>query len=292
MIKVSTGCGCMKAKLIGEKKRFEPGEEGRILVAIDTTGRVGSIRKQVTVTTNSATAPRKSFRVEMRINAGLLAEPRYLQFGSVVPGTVVSRYLILRTPKEDADWKVTGVEGARKIPGRGRTVYGYEVESVEDPRYHKYKIKITHPGQDILGPMRDIVRVSTTHAERPSIDVSAHINIVPRILSRSRVISLGFVRTAVRRPPMRARIQPGVAGLEFEITHAEVQPREGRPIPAGGLGFLATFGKDPRGWWADVAYDGKTRKPGLLQAVLVLQTDDPLQPEVRVPIRATIRSPR
>ena len=56
--KVTTGCGCLKATLVDEKKRYEPGEQGRIRLLIDTTGRVGTIRKTVELVTNALKAPR------------------------------------------------------------------------------------------------------------------------------------------------------------------------------------------------------------------------------------------
>ena len=291
--KVSTGCGCLKAKLVGEKKRFEPGEEGKVAVVIDTTGRVGTIRKQVTLTTNALTSPLKSFRVEMRISAGLIAEPRYLQFASVGPDTKVTRYLILRSPKDDPAWKVTNVEGIRDIPGRGKTTFEWLAEEVDDPRYRKFKVRITHPGYSEPGPVRDILHVTTTHPDRPKIEVSAQINVVPRIRSHARVVSLGFVRPGTPRGPMKARIQPGKPGLPpFTLTKVEVLPKDGHEVPAGGLGFVAKIGKDDKGWFVDVSYDGKSRKPGLIEGVLVVHTDDEVQPEVRVPLRATIRRSR
>jgi hypothetical protein len=289
---VSTGCGCLKASLVGEKKRFEPGEEGRIRVVIDTTGRVGKIRKQVEMITNALKSPRKSFRVEMKIAVGLIAEPRYIQFGSVSPKQSSTKELILRSPKDDAAWVVTGVEGARPIPGRGLTKFTYEVEPVEDPRYRKFRLMITHPGFEQVGPLRDVVRIRTTHPDRPVIEVSGHINVNPRIRSTSRVISLGFVRAGSPRPPMRARFKAGVPGVTFEIVRVEVLPPPGREVGAAGVGFKATSGKDDRGWWVDVSYDGKTRKEGLLQARLVAHTDDAEQPTVVIPIRATVRAPR
>jgi len=290
VVNVSTGCGCLKAKLVGDKKRYEPGEEGKIHVLLDTTGRIGRIRKKVTLTTNSAIAPRQSFRVELEVDAGLIAEPRYLQFGNVTPSTAVTKTLILRAPKSDSAWELLGVEGGREIPGRGVTAYTYEVEPVRDPKYHMLKVHITHPGYEQVGPLRDTLRLTTTHPERPVIEVSGYINVTARIVSRSRVVSLGFIRPGVPRPPMRVRIQAGVPGVTFEIVGVEVLPPEGRPVPSGGVGFTATSGKDARGWWADVKYDGKARKAGLIEALLVVRTDDAEQPEVRVPIRATIRA--
>jgi hypothetical protein len=89
---------------------------------------------------------------------------------------------------------------------------------------------------------------------------------------------------------MRARIQAGAPGVKFKIVRVEVRPPEGKPVPTGGMGFTAWSGEDARGWWVDVKYDGKTRKAGLLEALLIVHTDDAKQPEVRVPVRATVQA--
>ena len=87
-------------------------------------------------------------------------------------------------------------------------------------------------------------------------------------------------------------MEAGAPGVTYKIVKVEVLPPEGAKPSAAGPGFTTTFGQDARGWWVDVKYDGKNRKAGLLQALLVVHTDDEQQPEVRVPIRATIRVPR
>jgi hypothetical protein len=288
--RVSTGCGCLKASLVGDKRRFEPGEGGRIRLAADTTGRVGLVHKQVTITCNDPDTPLKSFTAAMNVDAGLIAEPRYLQFGNVPPGTPSRRAVHLRTAKKDADWKVTAVHSGRHIVGVKPVTYTFEVEPIPDPRWHRVKVTVIHPGYAELGPYRDTVVIETTNKERPRIEIPAQIHVVPRIVCRTRVITLGFVLPGAPRTPTRVRIQAGATGVLFKVVGVEVQPPKGQKAGPDGPGYTAKFGKDERGWWVDVRYDGKSRKPGLLEAQLVVHTSDSLQPEVRVPIRATIRS--
>ncbi len=288
--KVSTGCGCLKATLIGEKKRFEPDEVGTIRLAADTTGRMGRISKQVSIFSNDVKSPRRSFRVTMDVSAGLVSEPRYLAFGNIPPSTEATRTMILRSSKEDKPWKITSIESIRKIAGRAPVKYTFEVEPVQDPRYTKVRVRVKHPGYADLGAIRDVLAITTTHPDRKRIEIPAHIHIVPRILCRSRVISLGYVRAGTPRAPSRARIQAGAPGIVFKILRVEVLQRDGSPAPASGTGFQATFGEDQRGWWVDVKYDGKARGKGLLEGMLHIHTDDKQQPVVKVPVRATVKA--
>ncbi len=287
--KVTTGCGCVKATLVGDEKRFPPEGEGRIRLATDTTGRVGRISKYVSVFTNDMKVPVHKFRIVMDVSAGLMTEPRYLQFGNVPPNTPATRTMILRSSKSEKGWKVLRVESTRKIAGRKPPKYTFEVIPVPDARYDKVRLRITHPGYAELGAIRDVLAITTTHPDRKRIEVPAHIHVVPRILCRSRVISLGFVQAGMPRPPSRARVQAGAAGVTFRITGLDLVRRDGTEAGPSGLGFAASFGEDARGWYVDVKYDGKSRGKGLLNAMLRIHTDDPLQPVVSVPVRATIR---
>ena len=292
VVSAKSSCGCLKASLTDTKRVYAPGETGIVRLAVDTTGRMGAINKRVTITSNDPRSPLTSFRVKMDINAGLMSDPRYLQFGNVPPETSTSRALYLRTKKDDADWKVTGVKSIRKVQGMKPVAYTFEVEELHDPNFRRVKVRIIHPGMSMTGSFHDKLVVTTTHPERPEVHVNAHIHVVPRIVFRARQVSLGFVRPGVPRAPTRARVEAGAPGITFAVTGVEVLPAEGTGFDAAGAPFTATFGKDGRSWWVDVKYDGKTRKPGLVKAVILVRTDDKAQPELRIPVRATVQAPK
>ena len=133
------------------------------------------------------------------VSTGLISEPRYLQFGNVPPGAAASRTLILRSGREEKGWTVLGIESTRRIAGRKPVAYTFEIEELKDPRYRRLKLRVTHPGYKQLGAIRDLVILKTDHPDRPRIEVPAHIQVVPRIRSKSRSISLGFVQSGVPR---------------------------------------------------------------------------------------------
>ncbi len=290
VIGAKSTCGCLKASLQGAKHLFAPGETGTVRLAVDTSGRSGVINKRVTITSNDPKNPLISFRVMMDISDGLMSDPRYLQFGNVPPGTSTSRSVYLRTKPEDKDWKVTGVESIRRVTGMKPVKYTFEVEELKDPKYRRLKVRVLHPGMDTLGAFQDRLVIHTTHPERPRVELPAHIHIVPRIIVRARTVSLGFVRAGTPRAPTRARIAAGAPGIVFALESVEVLPPEGASFGPGGAPFVAKLGKDSRGWWVDVKYDGKARAAGLIKARLRIKTDDPQQPELLVPVRATLQA--
>ena len=288
---VTTGCGCVKVTLVGDKKRFEPGEPGTIRLLVDTSGQIGSVSKTVSILCNDAKSPRRSFNVHMDVSAGLLAEPRFLQFGNVPRHTPVTRTLTLKSGLADQPWKILGLESTRSIAGRKPIQYAYEVEPLQDPTFRMLKVRVTHPGYDELGAISDLIVLTTDHPDRPRIEIRAHVNVVPRIRSKSRVVSLGFVQSGVPRAPTRTRLE-AAPGVTFQVVKVEVVPREGTTAGPGGPGFEASFGKDDSGWWVDVKFDGKTRGEGLLEAELLIHTDNAQEPVVRVPLRATVNDRR
>ncbi|MDA1195432.1 MAG: DUF1573 domain-containing protein [Planctomycetota bacterium] len=288
---VKSGCGCVKATLVGTKRRYEPGESGAVLLVVDTTGRMGEINKRIDLISNDPVSPLTNFRVKMDVNAGLVSDPRYLQFGNVPPRTSASRSVYLRTTKDDREWAVKGVRSVRVATGAEPVEYAFEVEEIEDPTWRRVKVRVVHPGMAQTGSFHDRLVIETTHPERAEVEIETHIHVVPRIVFRANTVSLGFVRAGAPHAPTRARIQEGAPGVVFQITSVEVLPAEEGDVPPGGVPFEATFGKDGRGWWVDVTYDGKARKPGLVKAVLRVTTDDSEQPELKIPVRATLQAP-
>jgi hypothetical protein len=288
---VRTGCGCLKVThKAGRAHHYQPGEEGVFVLAVDTTGRQGIVRKRVTVLSNDAQRPRVTFPTKMDISAGLVAEPRFLNFGTTARKHAVTKEILLRSPKEDPEWEVTGVRGTRRMQDGEFVAYTFDVERVEDPRYRRYKVRVTHPGFDITATITDGLVITTTHPDRPEITMGSSLNVVPRIMSPTRVVSLGYLRSGAARVPSRLYVLPGAPGITFSLTKVEVLPPDGERPAIGGPGYEASFGKDGRGWWVDVKYDGKTRESGLLEAKLVIHTDDGQQPTLEMPIRATIRA--
>ena len=70
---------------------------------------------------------------------------------------------------------------------------------------------------------------------------------------------------------------------------AYLEPMPARDEPADGLGFIATMGTDERGAYVDLRHDGRARRPGLHEAMLVVTTDDAQQRQIRIPVRAEER---
>jgi len=287
--RVDSGCGCIKAHLEGEKRRFEPGESGQVKVTLDTKGRDGDQKKVITVYTNVLDDPLRKFTVRASITLGMRVGPSFLNFGRATEGRPAKATVRLRTPKDDADWKVTEVVGTKPFDGE-IVPYTWEVVDLADPRDLVREIIITHPGipKEPGRSFQDTIRIRTTHPDRPEFELPAHLLVVQPILPVPPRAHLGFVPSSL--PPQRIRLVPGDDSVKFTVTDLTWETRDGEDPPPGGFGFEATKGQDPTTgeWYVEVSYDGKRRAPGRLQAVLVVHTDLDRMPTVRIDCFANV----
>jgi hypothetical protein len=290
--RVGSGCGCIKATLLGEKRRFEPGEEGTVRVILDTTGREGQEEMPITFYTNAHEEPNRRFLVRASVTLGMRISPSFVNFGGATQGHPAEAIVRLRTPKDDAAWEVTSVEGPALLEG-AVVPYTWQVVDVPDPADLVREIVIHHPGvhtQDVR-VFDDEVVVRTTHPDRPEYRVPARLVIVDPILPVPTRAVLGNVPSA--SPTVRIRLVPGDDGVEFQVTGLAFEAPSGVERRHGGLGFVATHGRDEGGgWYVEVRYDGKSRRPGALRATLVVSTDLDRMPQVRIPCTAAVVAPR
>ncbi len=286
--RVDSGCGCIKARLVGEQHRYEAGESGAVRVTLDTRGRDGLQTKTVTLYTNLVDDPLRKFRVRASITLGMRVGPSFLNFGRATAGHPAKATVRMRTPKDDADWEVTEVVGTDLVDGEP-VAYEWEVVELADPRDLIREIVVRHPGitQEDGRSYKDRVVIRTTHPERPEFEIPSHLRIVDPILAVPPRAVLGYVPS--RLPPPRIRLVPGDDSVSFAVTDLTFETRAGESVPPGGFGFVATKGQDGTGeWWVETRYDGKSRRPGRIQAVLVVHTDLARMPTVRIDCFANV----
>lgn len=287
--RVETGCGCIQARLLGDKQRFEPGEEGELVVTLAPAGRVGEVNKTIRLTTNDYDSPMQALPVVADVSLGVTIEPRYLQFGNHPVGTPAEAVLHLRSPVTDAEWTIKEVVGSRLLPTGQRVAYTFQVRQEQDARFRRVTLLVQMPGLDQLGPFHDAIIVKTSHPERPEILIQGRLQIVQRILSQRQRITLGWVGAGTSRPPQRTYLLAGGPDVRFRVLSATVRGPHHEDENAGPTGFSASFGQDAKGWWVDVRYDGSVTRGGQLEAMLAIATDDSEQPEVLIPISATVQ---
>lgn len=273
---VATGCGCVLAELLGEN-RIPPGTSGSIRVTVDTANREGRQEKAVRVFTNDPATKESVFQVVVDVRLGIVVVPSATgkYFGRHAPGKPGEIVVRLKCPKSDPAWEVTGVEGQR-------TKFAWSVKAVEpnDVVFRDYDLTIVHPGA--LEPIlhTEDLMVKTTHPDRPEILLGqTQLLVVNKYFPGPPTVSFGYVGGAAAPKDRIALVMSGEGSTDFVVKGARIE----------GKGFAAKEPrKVPQGWAVDVSYDGAARKPGAIEAALVVSIDDAEMPEMRIPVRATV----
>jgi hypothetical protein len=289
---VQTGCGCVRARVEGETKRFEPGESGALIITFDSKDRYGVQHKAFTVVTNELDHSRRTWPVKGDVSLGVVASVHAFDFGRPRKGAPGTGTVRLSSPKTDAPWKVTEVivRGMGNEPAPSVT---WEAVEVPDPTLRVVDLKVTHPGRTQEGQWRAPVIVRLDHPERPEIVLEGVLNILAPIQPTPPMAVFGFVESGGTPREITIHLRPGTTpAVPFEVKDVRVEPPAGRAFGPGGAPFLVEHARvadaaQPT-WALKVRYDGKARKAGLLEGDLVVTTDLKDQPEIRIPLRATV----
>jgi len=286
---VQTGCGCVKAQLEGDKRRYEPGERGVVVLVLDSTGRTGLQNKAFTIVTNELEGGRRTWPVKADISLGVIASSHVLDFGRPRKGAPATGKVRLSSPKADAPWTVSSVLAGTAV-NEPPPEYSWQVVEVPDPNLRILDLSVTHPGRTRDGLWRAPVIVKLTHPDRPEVSFEGQLQLLPALLATPPMATFGYVENGVPARPIKIHLRPGVLPAQpFEVTGVRVAPLEGKQFDAGGAPFVAEQGTEADGTrYVSVSYDGKSRQPGLVLADLVVSTSLPEQPELHVALRATI----
>jgi hypothetical protein len=285
-------CGCMKATLKDDRKRYEPGESGAFVVSLLTDGQSGPQHKTLSVLTNQYESPRPTWSVKADISLGFVAFPNRLDFGMARRGTEAVARVKLTSPKSDTPWEVVGLSGV-KSGAVEPPAYTWEATPLQDPTLQGYDLVVKHPGtqQDQFSAS---VILRTTHPERPELVLTATLVVTAPLHAWPTSAGFGFVQNGVPAQPTKVVLRPAVPTLVFKVLSVRVEPQDGSAPGPDGPGFLAEARTDEKTHEVaiEVRYDGKSRKAGLVEAVAVVTTDLGDQKEIRIPLRATVTEPK
>ncbi len=286
---VQTGCGCVKAHLDGDKRRYEPGEGGTIVLVLDTTGRHGIENKAFSVVTNELDQARRTWPVKADVSLGVIASSHVLDFGRPRKGAPAVGAVRLSSPKADPEWTVTEVLAGTAV-NEAAPAYTWELKPIPDPNLRILELRVTHPGRSLEGLWRSPVVVKLTHPDRTEVSLEGQMLLMQPVQATPPQAIFGYLTPGVPARQMKIHLRPATQPpIPFQVTGLRVDPPTGRAFDGGGAPFVVAQGAEADGTlFVTVNYDGKARQPGLLEAQLVVSTSVPEQPELKIQLRATI----
>lgn len=163
-------CGCTVGQL--DKRVYEPGESGIILVQFKPQGKSNLVRQTVTLTTNDPSL--SNFETQISVQAFVMpivrVEPGIVNMGVLRKGEFVSN--IFSVIGLSPDFEVVGVEVIGGL-GMSAEVLGRErVSSDEGREGWKVEVEVLSDGSAKPGVIRGHIRIYTNDARRESVSVN------------------------------------------------------------------------------------------------------------------------
>jgi len=255
---------------------IDPGKTGSVRIRFDTKGRVGLMRKNVTVETNDPERPRFVLTLTAMLRLPVEVSPGTEIMLPLAAGEVTTTEIILHATQGKT--LALGNVRASHPAVRPRVMSRKEVaERVQEDLARTQIVLVSIP-KSLAGKAFDaVLSIPTNSPKTPVVTVRLH----------------GYPQTAVAATPPR---------LYFGEVKASGGPRLMRIVGLqrreGAFKVLSVEGSDPAlrvqvsqeraNYWEIVAlYEGGWPK-GLHQGVLTIRTDDPQRPVLKVPFSADV----
>jgi len=282
IIAARPACGCTVAEF---DKVIKPGETGKVAASVDTTAFAGPIAKTITLETNDPTTPTSTLTLHAIVKPYVEAFPAGFVRYSLLQGDAEMQSITLYS-EEDEPFEITRVE----TPGDYVKVIYVKVENDADRAQggrtgqNQYKVNITVGGPDAkLGPLAEKIHIYTNSKHQPDYPVSISGVVRPPYRVEPSMMNFGEV-SATDVAASRAivvRSNDLKTPERFQVTKVESStPSVTAAVKPGAN----------KGEYEVTLQVAKNAKPGDLDGMVKIYTNDQFSPVVSVPVKATVKS--
>ncbi len=273
LTEVRPSCGCTAAEY---DRTIGPGKEGRITLVVETKGFQGPISKSALVLSDDPAAPQTSLVVSATVKpvvdvlpSGFLRIQALAGEKTSAEATVVSddpafSPAVTEAPQAWANVTVTAVPEKDLLPGRG-------------PRQFRVRLDVGEGAPE--GLIGGAVKLSTGIGKLPLLEIPMSGFIRPSIgVNVGRINFQNFVPEGepVRRTVLLTNQNPRNEKLVVTEATTNVPGILVEVVPVDSHKVQIVMTVDP-----------KIRK-GPFEGTLTLKTNDPMKPEIRLPVSGTV----
>jgi len=262
---VHPGCGCTTK---GDwDKRVEPGQTGKIPVALNTARMNGKVQKSVSVRTNVPQKKNHTLKMKGTVWIPVAVNPRNVNFGRAKDENAVLTRDLRIVNNMEAPIKILSVEN------RTAAFHG-EIKETSPGREYTLTVKTVPPLK--MGTNSDVLLLKTDHPEIREVKISASCYVTPsvHVSPRQLVIPAGPLTNGIERAIFVQHSTAAPLTLsEIAVNHDQVGTRVDESVPGRNFKIVVTF---PKGFVV----------PKEEPLNLTFKTDDPAFPTVEVPFRA------
>jgi hypothetical protein len=265
---ISSDCGCTVAQI--PDSSLAPGEKVDLSISFSTRHFSGPVRKTVTLVTNDPGSPKTLIVITAFVRAIVAVTPDELDFGRVPRGTSPAQTVTLRAAAVDT-FKVLEVN----VPEQTFSTELAREATADSTFYH---LKIT------IRPDAPVGTFASTARVRTNIRSVAQLSIAMR----------GQIHGFFLADPGRLPLGQILEGQERTRTFQVVAQREGHHrvlgVRSSDERIQVALKPIEEGRRYEVAVTlPASAPPGKINAMLLVETDDPDQPEIRVEAFGTVR---
>jgi hypothetical protein len=260
---VKPGCGCTTAQL--ESKTMQPGQEQKLATSLSLKGRQGKLTKTIMITTNDTQKPNITLTLAGTAVAPIMIDPEIISIPRVEDDNPRSASLRVQARKEGISFAIQSVELT------GMDFMEYETKEITPGR--EYSIEVRSKGALPPGFHNGRLLIRTDYPDRLTIYCPVSVQVVGALLVMPPMINVRFSETPGEKEMQQISVEPGRV-KQFNITGV-VSPVEGVKADISKLSenhFAIKLSDMPK----DDSLDGKE---------LILKTDVPSNPEMRVPFK-------
>jgi hypothetical protein len=274
--RITPECRCMVSRY---ERRLAPGARGAIRVTFDTSGRGGRVEKHLTVETNDPAQPVITLTLKAVLRQMVEVSPSERIRVPVRPGEAAEQELVLRS-YDKTPLQITRVVCSSPTT-QARLLPREEVERRMPEDTSAFQIvQITFPASSTRKAFQETVTIDTSSVARPRITVRLDGKLLKAFAVRPKALEFGPVSSKSGTPVTRGfdllRQWGAFKVLGADVPDPRLQVRV-EPDPSDALFHVV------------VVYDGGW-KPGKVEGVITIRTDEPHRPQIRVPYTAWVRA--
>ncbi len=267
---VKTSCGCTVAKL--EKNTLNPGEETKISASLNLKGKQGPQSKKITVMSNDGQQPNYYLEFTGVATPTIMIVPKLLTFGQIKDNELHTQSLTIKSMKADHAFSIEQIV----VPENSPFTADYEV--IEAGK--EYRITATTISNLADGTINGRFSVMTDDPEHKILNVGVFGNVIGELHVRPDAINIR-ANTAADAPLATQFLQilPGrTANFELLDVIAPIPGMKAELIKRKDNDYHVKVSEMP----VDMTLDGKE---------LIVTTNLPQKPEIRIPFRVTPAAP-
>ena len=261
---VQTSCGCTAAEAEG-RKEIPPGEDGAIRVEYNTKDRPGKANKTVTVVSNDPLNKNFELKFDVEVVRLVDAQPSRVSFFGIKKGETRNQ-LVKVLGLEDKPLRILSAKSANGA-------VAVTMKALTEGARSGATIDVSVPVDKPIGEIRDEIVLATSYKKSPEV----RIPVFGEVIGRVQVL------------PKRAFLN-GPTG-NSTILQVTADPPEGFQVlkAKAAKGLVNTKVKklktpDGKVNWQVVVSIPWLQKDGPIDDELTVTTNDPEQPEFKIPV--------